>query len=456
MVPMDVAFPGVASGSISENKALDSSVQVSKLSNGMQVVSVDGGYPMTSVGAFINSGSRHETDATIGVHSFLESMAFKSTMSRTDFRLVREMLRLGCNVTAQASREHMTYFGDSLRDNSHEIVATLADVIQNPMFSPDEVSEAVEAYKHMMPRKAGADMQVMEAIHGAAYGFSTLGRPTGAPEHSLGRFTSGELDLKSWCDANFTPQKTVLAGVGIEHEYLVDLASKHFGGWTYAPSGSDAVMEKAVYTGGDWRVHRAEEPLTHVAIAFQTADWHHADLVPMCVLQMMMGGGGSFSAGGPGKGMYSRLYRNVLNQYNWVESITCFNSIFNDSALFGFHGMTAPSYAEQLTIVMLDEAKKMASGVNAVELTRAKNQLKSAVQMHLDSRNMRVEDIGRQMATYGSVESGADICAKIEKVTPEDITRVAKDMLSTPLTFAAYGDVTKVPRFDEMWHYMQQ
>lgn len=29
---------------------------------------------------------------------------------------------------------------------------------------------------------------------------------------------------------------------------------------------------------------------------------------------MMMGGGGSFSAGGPGKGMFTRLYLNVLNR----------------------------------------------------------------------------------------------------------------------------------------------
>jgi len=38
------------------------------------------------------------------------------------------------------------------------------------------------------------------------------------------------------------------------------------------------------------------------------------DFVPSCVLNLMMGGGGSFSAGGPGKGMYTRLYRNILNR----------------------------------------------------------------------------------------------------------------------------------------------
>lgn len=39
------------------------------------------------------------------------------------------------------------------------------------------------------------------------------------------------------------------------------------------------------------------------------------DFIAACVLNIMMGGGGSFSAGGPGKGMYTRLYTNVLNRY---------------------------------------------------------------------------------------------------------------------------------------------
>lgn len=40
-----------------------------------------------------------------------------------------------------------------------------------------------------------------------------------------------------------------------------------------------------------------------------------ADFIPFAVLNMMMGGGGSFSAGGPGKGMFTRLYLNVLNRW---------------------------------------------------------------------------------------------------------------------------------------------
>jgi len=58
-------------------------------------------------------------------------------------------------------------------------------------------------------------------------------------------------------------------------------------------------------------------------------------MVPMAVLQMMMGGGASFSAGGPGKGMHSRLYERVLNRYHFAQSALSFNAIYDDTAIFG-------------------------------------------------------------------------------------------------------------------------
>ena len=54
--------------------------------------------------------------------------------------------------------------------------------------------------------------------------------------------------------------------------------------------------------------------LAHVVIGLESCPHHSEDFVATCVLSTMMGGGGSFSAGGPGKGMYSRLYTNVLNR----------------------------------------------------------------------------------------------------------------------------------------------
>ena len=53
--------------------------------------------------------------------------------------------------------------------------------------------------------------------------------------------------------------------------------------------------------------------LAHFVVGLESCAHSDPDFVAYCVLNMMMGGGGSFSAGGPGKGMYTRLYTNVLN-----------------------------------------------------------------------------------------------------------------------------------------------
>ncbi|KAJ9583882.1 hypothetical protein L9F63_021774, partial [Diploptera punctata] len=51
--------------------------------------------------------------------------------------------------------------------------------------------------------------------------------------------------------------------------------------------------------------------LAHVVIGLEGCSHQDPDFIPICVLNMMMGGGGSFSAGGPGKGMYTQIYTNV-------------------------------------------------------------------------------------------------------------------------------------------------
>lgn len=79
------------------------------------------------------------------------------------------------------------------------------------------------------------------------------------------------------------------------------------------------VEAKSVYTGGEARVDM-NVPASHLAIAFETpGGWNGKDLVPLTVLQTILGGGGSFSTGGPGKGMYTRLYL----QGERIKTIRC-------------------------------------------------------------------------------------------------------------------------------------
>lgn len=59
------------------------------------------------------------------------------------------------------------------------------------------------------------------------------------------------------------------------------------------------------------------------------------DFIPFAVLNMMMGGGGSFSAGGPGKGMFTRLYLNVLNRWVGCAASSCVGAPAQPNPLWG-------------------------------------------------------------------------------------------------------------------------
>jgi len=73
----------------------------------------------------------------------LERMAFKSTLNRSHFRLVREIEAMGGNTSASASREQMGYTIDALKTYVPEMVEVLIDSVRNPAFLDWEVNEEV-------------------------------------------------------------------------------------------------------------------------------------------------------------------------------------------------------------------------------------------------------------------------------------------------------------------------
>ena len=172
--------------------------------------------------------------------------------------------------------------------------------------------------------------------------------------------------------------------------------------------------------------------------------------MPTCVLNMMMGGGGSFSAGGPGKGMYTRLYTNVLNRHYWMYNATAYNHAYIDSGLFCIHASADPSKVRDIISVITSEARKMAGKIDPIELQRAKAQLKSMLLMNLESKPVIFEDMARQVLANGERKSAQFFIDEIDKISEEDIKRVADRMLKSKISVAALGDVEKFPAIGEI------
>jgi processing peptidase subunit alpha len=170
--------------------------------------------------------------------------------------------------------------------------------------------------------------------------------------------------------------------------------------------------------------------LSHIHLAFESLPISSPDIYALATLQTLLGGGGSFSAGGPGKGMYSRLYTNVLNQYGWVENCVAFNHAYTDSGLFGISASCATQFVPRMLDTMARELSLLSAEtgigrLSEVEVNRAKNQLRSSLLMNLESRMVELEDLGRQVQEHGRRYPVKDIVSSIEGVTIKYFIRVA-------------------------------
>lgn len=421
---------------------------VTEFSNGLKIASENTPGPTCAVGIYINSGSIYETPQTAGCSHLLERMAFKSTLNRTHFRLVRELEAIGAHVGASASREQMVYTSDALKTYLPEILELLADSVRNPLFADWEVHEQAEIVRQEV-KQASTNPQTMivEALHSAGYA-GALSNPLIASEANLGQL-NGDV-LMQFIQENYTAPRMVVAGAGVDHEELVALAEPLFSDF---PKGPPETVPNSKYVGGDWRASHGG-PETSIALGFELpGGWsNEKDSVAAVVLQTLMGGGGSFSAGGPGKGMYSRLYTNLLSKNSDITTCSAFSSVYNNTGMIGVYASSKSETILKVLNAITNEILDVATpgGVTAKELRRAKNATIASVLMNLESKSIVAEDIGRQILTYGHRKPPQEFINVVESLTAADITAVAKKVTQTPLCMVAYGNVIDVPRLDQV------
>ena len=446
---------------------------ITTLENGVRVVSQETYGQMCTVGVLTNVGSRHEPQ--VGIMHLLETIAFSST--RNFPHHINELLQdWGATRFVSMSREQTLHCIDVLRPNVEKAVALCSDALLEPNLSESEV-EWCKTVMGFQVQEAIPELVLGEALQVAAYGSDQqLGRlhfaATLEDVNALNASVVGDFYQSA---IRHNPKGMVVAGAGIGHDELVDLANTHFGHVTEQKPSTPIVTIPSVYRGGSHVVpgnkNTAEssqeksdggagatiitptDEYCRVALAFPLGGWHSDTMVAACVLQTLLGGGSSFSAGGPGKGMYSRMYQHVLNRYGWMETAEAFTSFADESGLFGVSGSTAnPSKVLELVTVLADQIARLAvQPVSDEELSRAKNMLKNNVLSQLESRLILFEDMGRQVLTYGAREDSQTTCRKIDAVTAEEIQRLARNMLERPPTLAATGaHVDSVPSYEEV------
>lgn len=352
-----------------------------------------------------------------------------------------------------ASRDGLFYCVDVLRENVPAAMDILSDTILNPVFTDGEIEEGREVIV-LQQNELPSEMFSRDAVQMAAYKGSCMGNTHYCPEDKVDMINHAT--IMSFKNNYFCGENCYVTAAGYEHDAFVQLVKEKF---RDMPKGIKSVINGSVFVGGMFKNERIlKEPFIKIAIAFEVGGWKDKMLVPTCVLQQLLGGGSSFSAGGPGKGMYTRLYREVLNQNHWVESAEAFMSVHDDSGIMGIDASCPPEYASNMIRVIIAQLTKLAhTPVSDEELSRAKKMLKSMMMMQLESRLVSCEDIARQFATYGYRESPDSVCQKIDVVTKEDLIAVAQRLLLSPPAVGCVGhDISKMPDYEQILEFTQK
>ena len=476
--------------------ALASAPQVTTLPNGLRVATETTPFAETAtVGVWIDAGSRYETAATNGTAHFLEHMAFKGTkvrggppaegrccvaatgvgaedvptnptgpaaerprlvavsrlQRRTQQALEQEVEDLGAHLNAYTSREQTTYYAKVFSKDVARGVDILADILQHSALAPEAVErERSVILREMEEVEKEAEEDLFDHLHATAYQFTALGRPILGPADNVRRISRD--DLAAYIATHYTAPRMVVVGAGgVDHAQLVSLAAAAF---NQLPSGPSTTAQQlcasspAIFTGSEVRMRDDDAKAIHLALAVQGAPWREADSVALMVMQSLLGSWDKGSAAGVNSSspLAAGLAANGL-----VDSYTAFNSNYHDTGLFGIHAVIGdPAHADDAAWLLMKHFSLMAYDVNAEDVLRAAEQLKSSLLLHGEGGSSAIaEDVGRQLLTYGRRVPRAEMFARIDAVTPDTIKAVARKYITdADVAVAAMGPTQFLPDYN--------
>jgi processing peptidase subunit alpha len=239
---------------------------------------------------------------------------------------------IGSTVFTQTQRDFAFSSAITFPSKVPLALSLLSSSLTEPLLLPHDLDQAKQAasYESSLANAKAASI-MPDLIHSTAYSGKTLGMPTMSSEEQLERL--GENELRGYIKDWIKPERMVVAGLGLQHEDLVEMVEENFShlsssipntsaataslpgslgrvsptaastsGWwgkTFATVSSvaepqipldsdfrDLANLKAVYTGGEMYVEKDDEDFCNLSISFESPHLTDDDIVRIQALPM--------------------------------------------------------------------------------------------------------------------------------------------------------------------------
>ncbi len=389
-----------------------------RLPNGLDVIAEVGDAAVsTSVGFFVATGSRDESDAVWGVSHFLEHMVFKGTPEIPGDEINRRFDAMGAGVNAFTSEEDTVYYASVLPERQGEAVDLLARMMRPALRTEDfdteklVILEEIRMYDDQPP--FGADDRCRAAFFGG---------------HPLARNVLGTIEsitalgadaMRDYHRHRYAPGTVVLAASGaVDFPALVESARRLCGDWqpVAGPARLGSPPPRAADRQAVERIIRPAATLDYAVRMVAGPGENHDDRYAARLLGMLLG-----DASG------SRLYWSLVDTGE-AEHASCQHHDFLDAGLFVTQLSCDTADVDRL-LGRIEEVygETMAGGIATAEFERARNKLASRVVLGGEKPLRRLFEVGLEWSHARAYRSVADSLRIVESLSPTDLDRVLRE-----------------------------
>ncbi|MCH2451363.1 MAG: insulinase family protein [Gracilimonas sp.] len=385
-------------------------VTKSTLSNGLRIVTERiESVKSISVGIWVKTGGRHETEKQAGITHFLEHMLFKGTDKRSSFDIALSMESVGGYLNAFTSSEYTCYYSRCLSTQLDRALDVLSDMVLNSSFPEEEIEkEKKVVIEEMKMYRDSPDDYLFEEFNSKIFEGHELGRPVLGYEQTV--FDFSRQDLYDYMEDRYYPGNLLVSVAGnVEHAKVVELVSEYFEKLE-AKDQNEKEQPLPDFKKEDVKLTKAIEQ-THYIYGRRGLNFDHEDKYLLLLVNTVLGGG-----------MSSRLHQNVREKYGYCYSIQTFNQSYTDTGLWGIYVGTDKEYVDHVRELILKELKQMQEElIPKKELDEAKSQLKGKLLLSQESTSNRMTRLAKSELYFGRFVTLDELVENIDSVTAEDI-----------------------------------
>jgi zinc protease len=393
------------------------------------IVQEDRSAPVASVQAWCGTGSIYEDEKLgAGLSHILEHMLFKGTKTQSSNAIAQKIQDVGGYINAYTSFDRTVFWIDVPKDGAQTALAILSDAMMNSTLPPEEYAKEQEVIRREFAMGLDdPDRQAGLLLFATAYQRHPYRLPVIGEMEIYNQLTQEQ--VMQYYKTRYVPNNLTFIVVGdVDGEKIHQQLADFFKGYPEKSLKPVFVPEEPPQLGRREVHNEFATELTRLSLAWHIPEITHPDVPALDLLSSILGEGRS-----------SRLYRRVREESGLAFGVSAFSYTPGDPGLLGVDATVDPKKrddAEKLILQIIAEVKQ--AGVTADELMKAK---KMSLSHHLDAlTTMRgqASDLGSNWLLTRNLNFSRDYLTAVQKVTLDDIRRVAaKYLVDQNLTIAS-------------------